>query len=352
MRRYWFSERVRVLFCGGCGAALFFEYRDKEAVGGVRYCVFTGALSGEVSEGEGEVPALVRWVDHMFVGDTVDGGATCWLREINGEGDDGPPVRMWLGARGESEEVPPGVRWPALGDLKGYEVGLKAAEGERGNVPIRCRCGGVDLVLRAGELQREFEEMQKKGEELPFFVDPVTHKMLASLDACESCRRCAASELCNWTFSLLRHISFADGDEAGGFPQSTAELKAAVEGTEGRVRDPRFGTLAFYASSPDVQRYFCGRCSAHVFYAVDSRPDLVDIAVGLLSSPDGARAESVLSWSFGGVTSWMQDMVGTWREPLLRAALKDVEEWRIERGYPKNWHRVAREQQAEQSGGK
>ncbi len=352
LRRYRHSERVGVLFCGVCGAGLFFEERDEEAEGGVRYSVFTGALSGVVSEGEGEVPVLVRCEDHIFVGDTVDGGAVCWLRGMNGEGDEGPPVRVWLGARGASEEVPPGVRWPALESLLGYEVGLKTAEGDRGNVPVRCHCGGVDLVLRAGELQREFEEMQKKGEELPFLVDPVTHKMLASLDACESCRRCAGSELCNWTFSLLRHISFAAGDEAGGFPQSTAELKTAVEGTEGKRRDPRFGTLAFYISSPTVQRYFCGRCSAQVFYAVDSRPDLVDIAVGLLDSPDGARAESVLSWSFGGTTSWMQDMVGTWREPLWRAALKEVEEWRIARGYPKNWHRVAREQQAEQSGGK
>jgi hypothetical protein len=29
---------------------------------------------------------------------------------------------------------------------------------------------------------------------------------------------------------------------------------------------------------------------------------------------------------------------------MLHAVEKEVEEWRIERGYPKGWHRVAREQ--------
>ncbi|KAJ4302038.1 hypothetical protein N0V88_002172 [Collariella sp. IMI 366227] len=192
---------------------------------------------------------------------------------------------------------------------------------------------------------REFEAMQKKGEELPFFVDPATHKLLASQDCCASCRIWSGSEVYNWTFSLLRHISIA-GADASEFPSSTAELRAAVEGKDGKPRDPRFGTLTFYASSPDVQRYHCGRCSASVFYAVDSRPSMVDIAVGVLNSPDGARAESVLSWAFGEAFSWKQDMEGTWREGILHAVERDLEQWRIERGYPKNWHRVAREKAA------
>jgi hypothetical protein len=170
------------------------------------------------------------------------------------------------------------------------------------------------------------------------FIDPVTHKMAASLDACNSCRIWVGSEIMHWTFSPLRDMSFAS-DVATHIPETTAQLKQAVE-----AKDPRLGTLAMYASSETVQRYFCGRCSACVFYAVDSRPDMVDIAVGLVDSPDGARAESVFSWALGGTFSWEQDMTGTWREGLLYAAKQESEQFRIDRDYPKNWRRVLNEQ--------
>jgi hypothetical protein len=314
----------------------------------VTYGVFTGVLS---VEGLGSGQRLLWFEDHCFVGDTGDGGAVVWLRGMNGEGAEGEPVRVWLGRRHESREVGAGEQWPAIQDLPGHGVGLKGVEGEAGKVPIRCHCGGVDFVLRAGEAQREFAERQGKGEEIPWFVDPVTHKALGSLDGCNSCRIWNGAEVFTWTFALLKHISFPGGD--GGFPENAAELRTAVEAKDGgKDRDSRLGTLAIYASSPDVQRYFCGRCSASVFYAADDRPELVDVAVGLLDSHDGARAESVISWALGGQFGWRQDMVGTWREELLVAAEKESELWRIERGYPKSWSRVAKEQAAEQAGGK
>ncbi|KAK3906376.1 hypothetical protein C8A05DRAFT_40800 [Staphylotrichum tortipilum] len=351
LKRYHFSPRANILFCGTCGAPMFWEQfpapqgdKEKEVLGkgevpeGVYYLVMTGALAVE-GGGEPGNP-VVRWEDHIFVGDTKDGGAVCWLRRMNGEG--GEPVKVWLGARGESEEVPVGVRWPKIEELQAYGVDVKGKQGAEGDVPIRCRCGGIDLVFRAGEAQREFEARQKKGEELPFYIDPVTHKLLASLDACDSCRISGGSEVYNWTFAALKHLSFA-GAECDSLPENTTKLRAAVEAKDGTPRDPRFGKIQMFASSPDVQRYFCGGCSANLFFAVDSRPDIVDIGVGLFDSPDGARAEGVLSWSFGGDMSWMQDMRGTWREGLLDSALNEAEAFRIERGYPKMWLRVARE---------
>ncbi|KAK4119202.1 hypothetical protein N657DRAFT_582188 [Parathielavia appendiculata] len=349
LKRYQHSPRVNVLFCGTCGSGMFFEeWDDTEAKerGGVEeasYLVFTGVLS--VVEGgalEGRLPVVLE--DHVFVGDTLDGGAACWLRGINGTGQ--PQAKVWLGRRNQSEEVKAGTQWPAVGSLMEHGANLK---GEKGDVPLRCHCRGVDLVLRAGDAQREFEEMQKNGEELPRFVDPRTHKLLGELDACDSCRIWGASELFNWTFAWLKHISFAGAPDKG-FPANTAQLKAAVEAADDSSRDPRLGTLAVYTSSPHVQRYFCGRCSASVFYTIDDRPDKVDIAVGLLDSPDGARAESVISWSCGRETSWRDDMIGTWRVRMLHAVEKEAEQWRIERGYPTIWYRLAQEQ-VQQVGG-
>lgn len=295
----------------------------------------------------GDLPPVLEWVDHIFVGDTRDGGAVCWLRKMNGDGRE--PVKVWLGGPNVSEEVAPGVQWPAFEDLPGQEANLKAAEGEKGNVPVRCHCGGVDFVFRAGEAQREFEDKQRKGEELPWFVDPVTHKVHGSFDPCDSCRIWAGSEVVNWVSTLLKHLSFVGAGPDHRFPGDTSQLRVAIEA---QVRDPRFGTLAMYASSPDVQRYFCGRCSACVFYATDERPDMVDVALGLLDAPDGARAESVVSWSFVRRMSLREDMLETWREDLLFAVEREGEQWRIERGYPKSWRRVLKEQgeQAGQSG--
>ncbi|KAH6626731.1 hypothetical protein B0J18DRAFT_148415 [Chaetomium sp. MPI-SDFR-AT-0129] len=351
LARYRHSPRVNVLFCARCGTELFFEEWEnaeaKKSGAEAAYAVFTGALNAAAAEGpEGaDVPPItsvqvVQYADHIFVGDTRDGGALPWLRGINGEGQ--PAPKVWLGGRNRSEEVAEGVRWPAVEALAKFEDGLKGAEGDAGNVPIRCHCGGIDLVLRAGEAQREFEALQKSGKELPWFADPVTYKGVGSVDGCDSCRLAVGSELHNWTFALVKHISFAGADQ-GGFPEDTLGLRAAVDAADGTTRDPRFGTITYYSSSPEVQRYFCGRCSAVLFYAADDRSELVDVAVGLLDAPDGARAETAVSWAFGSPIVYRQDMIGTWREALVTAVERDAEAWRIERGYPKFWRRAAKE---------
>ncbi|KAK4191298.1 hypothetical protein QBC35DRAFT_376106 [Podospora australis] len=329
LKYYPFSPKTGVLFCGTCSSPMFWEDRPfpDASPEETTYRVFTGVLSKEMEEGK---KPLVKWEHHMFVADTIDGGATCWLRRM-GQADD---IQMWMGGIGGSEEITEQKPWPAIDSLPAAR-----GEGVKGDVKLRCHCGGVDLVLRAGEAQKEFSDFaknKKEGETMPWFVDPVApHKFLAVQDACDSCRIWSGGELWTWTFSFLKHLSFTSGE---GLPGDTTELRKAVE-----EKDPRMGTLGVYASSADVQRYHCTRCSASVFYAVDSRPDLVDFAVGLLHSPDGgARAESLLSWSWGDQIGLRQDMLGTWREGLLLDAEMEAEEWRAKRGYPVRWAKVAK----------
>jgi hypothetical protein len=149
-------------------------------------------------------------------------------------------------------------------------------------------------------------------------------------------------DIINWTSTRIQLLDFP-GDQCPvkGFPQTAKGLKDAVTGAN---RDPRFGTLAMYASSPDVQRYFCSQCSASVFYARDDRQELIDVAVGLLESPAGARAEDFLFWEFGSDIGSKEDMSGSWREKLVEAVRKEAEAWRIERSYPKSWRRIANEE--------
>lgn len=157
-------------------------------------------------------------------------------------------------------------------------------------------------------------------------------------------------DVANWTLVLLRHLDFGGGGGGnsspaalrGPFPRTTGELRDAVSGSESG-RDPRLGTLDFYASSPDVLRYFCSRCYASVLYAVDDRENHVDVAIGLLDSPDGARAESFLLWGLVSAVGSREDVVGGWRDGLAEAVQKEAEAWRIERGYSKTWRRVTKE---------
>jgi hypothetical protein len=74
-----------------------------------------------------------------------------------------------------------------------------------------------------------------------------------------------------------------------------------------------------------------------VFYASGNRPQIVDVAVGLLDSKYGARVENMLSWPFGKTMSFQEDGDGGWRESLFERLRSKAEDWRVARGYPKNW---------------
>ncbi|KAI0442696.1 Mss4-like protein [Xylaria telfairii] len=328
-RRYSYGAHVTLLSCGVCGSTVFAE---TEIGGSPSYGVPTGVLANV------DVPGLVDIAHHVFVGDTLDGGASPWLCDSN---SDGSRPRLWRGHRGRSEELPPPphYQWPAT---------AKAAArlpSEDTGIPVRCHCGGVDLVL--GQPIADFAARERS--ELPWFVDPVSNKSRASFDACDSCRLWSGSDVYYWTFVLLSHLAFAPSPTSDGqapkkqadFPKSSLELKNAVSADD---RDPRWGTLTFYKSSADVQRYFCSRCSACVFYASDDRPEMVDLAIGLFDTGDGARAESLLAWDYGGEIGWKQNVVGGWREGFVERVQTAAERWRIERDYPKSWRRVQLEE--------
>ncbi|WZH45566.1 Mss4-like protein [Fusarium acuminatum] len=317
LKTYVFTTNVNILFCGTCSSPLFWNehYEDKPQ----NISVFTGALNNV------EVEELIKFSRQIFVGDTVDGGVSPWLQYPTAHG---AKACRWQGRPDKSAEL--GDDWPGT---KGPSVVKKGSKAE---LSLHCRCKGVNLVFRPGNV--DFSAMD--ADAIPFYIDPESHKHLATLDPCNSCRLSAGADIMSWTFALLKQIDFAGDSTGPSFPRSTLELKDAVESTD---RDSRYGTLSMYRSSPDVQRYFCSRCSASVFYAVDDRPDLVDVAVGLLHSPDGARAESILAWHLGAKMMGEEDHKGGWREGFVNAVKETSEKWRLENGYPKTWARVKSE---------
>ncbi|KAI0391828.1 hypothetical protein F5Y17DRAFT_460425 [Xylariaceae sp. FL0594] len=377
LKRYAFSERLGLLFCRVCGTPMFFESAKPTAAAGgkegLEYGVFTGVLKN-IDLGQNNL--LFKITDHVFVRDTLDGGATPWLCDTN---DEAAP-RLWVGGRGKSElwtsPPPPQPQPQPQPQSQPPSTSSQGKEDDESkddiySIPVRCKCSGVDLLLRPSTVAfaKEKEEEQQQDENkkllLPWFIDPVTRRSHADYDACDSCRLACGADVLNWTFCLLRHLSFAPSPNNNNstsntlpLPHTTTELKALIPSstspspTEEEVekKTPYYGTLTYYASSPDVQRYFCARCSATVFYACDDRPDMVDLAAGLLCTTDrkgtgtGARAEDLLSWDFGGTMAWRTDAAGGWRERYISRIEDAAERWRVERGVPKNWRRVQKEE--------
>jgi hypothetical protein len=266
----------------------------------------------------------VKIVNHIYVGDTIDGGATMWLRKPN---SDGSEARRF--EKGNTSKQYP-YDWPPTSAFTGYEK-----KTDDTSIPLWCHCKGVNFQLHREGYEGEMDE-------LPWYIDPKTHKPMAGFDACDSCRLQSGIDIFHWTFSKLASLSLNTASQEPEENQvrfkTTPELAAAVD-----AGDAAIGTLAYYQSSPDVHRYFCKVCSATVLYAVDDRQEMIDVPIGLLEVPDGARAEGFLSWFLGGKITWVEDTDGGWREGLFKRAHQEAEEWRIKRGYPKDWKRVKNE---------
>ncbi|KAF9878811.1 hypothetical protein CkaCkLH20_03711 [Colletotrichum karsti] len=291
LAKYSFSDRLDLFACKTCSSRLFCS---GEPTRGEPWVV-TGALEN--------APGLIEYANHLFLEDTIDGGASIWLPKSEN-------VKRWRQMYGRlgGEEMP--SDWPVAKALSSEQLNAGPSPEV---TPFYCHCKGVNFVLRsAADLKSKSEEELKKC-----FIDPKTLKYRGSFECCDSCRLSFGADLMAWTFAPLSHIDFpGDTSEGSKFPDDINALKAAISSEN---KDPRLGTLASYQSSPGVDRYFCSKCSASVFYAVHDRPWLVDVAVGLLDHPDGARAEGLLLWFLGRI-GWFKDAAGGWREGLAATA--------------------------------
>ncbi|KAF2850573.1 hypothetical protein T440DRAFT_468547 [Plenodomus tracheiphilus IPT5] len=306
-----FSPSIDLLFCSTCSTPIFWAWPKDEKH---PLSVFTGALTNDTR-------SLIKISHQSFVGDTLDGGASVFFRYSNIDGTE--LKRFETGADNEiAKELP--KQWPSPAELTGYEAKKEDA------IPIRCKCKGIDFVLHRGDYS------SYKEDELPWNIDPKTHKLLADLCGCDSCRLQSGVDVFCWTFAEMKYISF--GKSKKTFPTHTDQLRKLID-----VGDDAVGTLAYYTSSPNVHRFFCSTCSACVFYTKPDRPTFVDIAIGILEASDGARAEGMLSWDYGGSITYREDGEGGWREGLFEEVEESGEEYRVERDYPKIWKRLQEE---------
>ena len=306
LKRYRYSPDFDFLFCPTCSTPIFGVFDDGTQTTGV----LTGCLNNFAAEGV----EAVRWDDMGFVGDTKDGGASPWLRNVNATG---PALKCFSGRTYKQDAIELPEDWP-----KQDQASERAAD-RQDSVPIHCKCQGVDLYLHRGD----YKTMDAK--DLPWNVDAQTRKIKANLCGCNSCRLQSGNDVFNWTFVELKNISYSTSSSGDiSFPTHMDDLAALVD-----TQDERIGSLRYYNSSPGIERYFCGTCSATVFFASNGRPSIVDVAVGVLDASDGARAEGLLAWSLEKEVEFKGDAKGGWREGLLERVERAARDYAEKRGW-------------------
>jgi len=231
----------------------------------------TGTLQVDSTDG------LVEYQNLIWIEDTPDGGGSAFITHINGK-----ELGRFLQEPGKSEAVP--LNWKSPKPNSEYTKSEK--------IYAHCHCKGVEFYISP---PTELSKAAKSGwpdlivpyhtgssenpDNHPWWL-PKNDRFLAGTCACISCRRSSGFDLTFWAFIPTVNIA---QDSSGSISFS---------------RSPYWGTMKTYQSSEHVTRTFCSGCGATVFWNGDivGRKDMVDVAVGLLDAPSGARAEELLAW--------------------------------------------------------
>ena len=250
---YKASNTVFRFFCKTCGANVYVEDTETE-----KRDICTGVL--------GDMEGIGSLKNHIFVADTKDGGLRDWI----------PDVDAWEGFSKVSKILDAGWK----------EDSMASSQSAR-ELQAYCHCKGVRFkITRPDDSSAKINaprgdivgppttEQDGSKDDGAWWLRENGTKYLGGTCACNECRLASGSDIQAWAFVP----------------------KANIQQLNGRPLDFSAGTLKRYDSSEGVYREFCSKCGATVFWHSDSRPDLIDVSVGLLDAEEGARAESWLGW--------------------------------------------------------
>ncbi|PKS13390.1 hypothetical protein jhhlp_000161 [Lomentospora prolificans] len=238
--------------------------------GSAAWEISTGVIKAATGEDEGRLQNAV-FKKHMNVADTKDGGASVWLPQVNGR-----PLHIEEG--GDTTET----------SVSGQQDAVLPGSCDCGNVSFQItRPNAQSYAPKSGwpDLTHAYHSItgEQRGNpgDAKWWIRENGTKYLAGTCACRSCRLMSGFEIQVWAFVPRTNIYF----RAGG-----VEVRALDFATLPA------GTIKPYESSAGVLREFCPGCGATIFWHDKWRPDVIDVSVGLLDAPEGARAERWLDW--------------------------------------------------------
>ena len=289
VRKYQTSTELLRCFCGVCGSSVF-EDSPKPS----RRGICTGALD--------EAEGIVQIAAHNFVAHSGDGGAREWLRDI-------PSWEEW---EHTSRLIPSDETFTTSA------VVPRPAFSATDKLHCECHCGGVQFdITRPNEMSSKlhspwpdmlmpyYENSSANLDDVKWWLRANGTKYTAGVCACNSCRKGTGYDIT--TFAFIPKVN--------------------IQQTDGSPLDFSRGSLKQYESSKGVYRDFCSVCGAFVFWHDDVRPDLIDVAAGLLRSETGARSEDWLEWHTDRV-SFAEFALN---KPLIESLKIGLEKWKREK---------------------
>lgn len=316
-----------------------------------------GLHDGEEGEDEGELDGIIEVKGVIWVGDTGDGGASSFLREISGR-----EVRRWLGDAEGSEEV--GWEWQVPGSQtspSNHDDNDNDIAPKNYTAPLhaQCHCTSISLYISRPSPSSYLAASPFPDLLTPYYLNaaanPANHPWwlpspttyLAGTCSCTSCRRASGFPVTFWAFvpegsifldeRLSMRFPFPEsgvdgggdgGDHVGPSKQHQKEKEKEKEALASWPEG-----MKSYVSSPGVTRMFCGRCGAGIFWhgaeKETGRKGLVDVKVGVLGDVGGGvRREDWLRW-WGERVSFSEDAV---EKGLVGGLERGIREWSCEGG--------------------
>jgi len=286
LRRYDSTSTLSRYFCAVCGSHMYVHTADSDS-----WKLCSGVVDRVTGHEQVFRLSLEHVVRHEFVGDTKDGGLAVCLAdsERHSSGsfhlqDRDTAVIHVVHGEGRS---PLGGPADAADSTSLRSTNTQFITSEFGFLGASCHCGGVQFfVTHPNEASRAcsspFPDLlvpyhsssSANPEDVKWWLRTNDSKYLAGTCACRSCRLGSGSPIQAWAFVPKANIIQPDGTPL------------------------RFdtGTLRCIESSPRCYREFCSVCGATVFWHCQERPELIDVSVGVLRAPEGARAETWLEW--------------------------------------------------------
>ena len=299
-----FSDRITLYFCKRCGSIMlsFCVPKPSNTYRTASWDVMTGTL--EAFDG------ILDPKGYEYIHDTHDGGISDFMPTLNNRS-----LERWFHEIDASPQLP--LYWR---DPSASKESPKHATATR--LPAYCKCNSItfylarpssksalatrpwpDLLIPYHASQNQTPDTTTAHE--PWHLRASQTKFLAGLCSCTSCRLASGQEITAWAFIPLVDISL---DAEGQVPLQLSTVTGTGEAA------PTLGSLQTYHSSDGVTRSSCSVCGAIVFFAI-SEPGqtpattILDVAVGLLDAPEGARAEDWLDWCTSRL-SFREDAVG------------------------------------------
>lgn len=273
---YNFPSNGTKYFCSTCGCHIGDRAHDDH-----RWVISTAIFDTNKKE-----TGIWEFETHLCPQSAADGGISTFLLSINGR---------------EMKMLDPPSSLPTAAKAPRIEEANKDEK-----LQAKCHCGGVSFEISRPTTEFTTDPSSKN------WVSPLdSRKWLALIDLCKDCRLVNGTHVIGWMFVPKTHIS------------PTLPSTLAI------------GTSKKYSSSEGVVRTFCGTCGATVFYSCVQRPEIVDIATGILRAPEGVMAENWALWR-AGRPAWSEDGLA-YDTGFSRALIEGMKQWGIERGHTEDF---------------